>query len=319
MTRTGAVLRIPRLSKRMNEGLEASYDVLDLPDEGRDAFLAEHADRVVAIACTGNGLVDADLVAALPRLQVVVNHGVGYENVDVDACLAHGVLVSHTPGVLDDAVAETTLGLLIATRRRFVEADSFVRAGRWSQEGFPLTGQVAGSRVGILGLGRIGRRFAALVDAMGCEVAYHNRREVPGVPYRYAASATELAAGVDNLVVIVPGGASTAALVDREVLDALGPDGVLVNVARGSVVDEPALVAALQDGRLGAAGLDVFATEPHVPEELRAVANVVLLPHVASATVPTRNAMADLTLDNLALWWSTGRLRTPVPEMADEV
>lgn len=316
MTRSGAVLRVPPLSKLLHESLAASYDVLDLPSGDRTAFLAEHGGEVVAIVCTNSGQVDAGLIAALPRLGVVANHGVGYENVDVEACRERGILVSNTPDVLDDAVAETALGLLIATRRRLVEADAFVRSGAWAEGSFPLTGQVSGSRVGILGLGRIGRRVAGLLEALGCEVGYHNRRPVPDVPYEYAASPVELAAGVDNLVVVVPGGSATAALVDRDVLDALGPGGVLVNVARGSVVDETALVAALQEGRLGAAGLDVYAEEPHVPEALRALGNVVLLPHVGSATVRTRTAMAELTLENLATWWASGRLRTPVPEPA---
>lgn len=316
MTRSGAVLRVPPLSQQLHDAVGSSYDeVLDLPDEGRAAFLEAHGPEVVAIVCSHSGRVDADLISALPNLGVIANQGVGYDNIDVDACLERGVLVSHTPDVLDDAVAETALGLLIAARRRLVEADAHVRAGRWPSGSFPLTGQVSGSRVGILGLGRIGRRIAGLLTALGCEVSYHNRRTLLDVPYTYAASPAELAAAVDNLVVVVPGGARTAALVDREVLDALGPDGVLVNVARGSVVDEPALVAALQQGRLGAAGLDVYAEEPHVPEALRALGNVVLLPHVASATVPTRTAMRDLTLENLALWWESGRLRTPVPEM----
>lgn len=315
MTRSGTVLRVPPLSKQLRDAVAASYDVVDLPAEGRAAFLAEHGGDVVAIVCTNSGLVDADLIAALPNLGVISNHGVGYDNIDVPAALARGILVSHTPDVLDDAVAETTLGLLIAARRRLVEADAFVRAGRWADGSFPLTGQVSGSRVGILGLGRIGRRIAGLLTALGCEVSYHNRRPLLDVPYAYAASPAELAAAVDNLVVVVPGGTETAALVDRDVLDALGPDGVLVNVARGSVVDEPALVAALQEGRLGAAGLDVYAEEPHVPEALRALGNVVLLPHVGSATVRTRTAMAELTLANLALWWESGRLQTPVPEM----
>lgn len=316
MTRSGAVLRVPPLSRLLHESLAASYDVLDLPPEGRDAFLAERGGEVVAVACTNSGRVDAELIAALPRLGVVVNQGVGYDNVDVEACRERGIMVSHTPDVLDDAVAETTLGLLVATRRRLVEADAFVRAGRWADASFPLTGQVSGSRVGILGLGRIGRRIAGVLEALGCEISYHNRRPVGGVPYAYAASPALLATAVDNLVVVVPGGSATTHLVDRDVLDALGPDGVLVNVARGSVVDEPALIAALQEGRLGAAGLDVYAEEPHVPEALRALANVVLLPHVGSATVRTRTAMADLTLANLALWWESGRVQTPVPELA---
>ncbi|WP_278256432.1 2-hydroxyacid dehydrogenase [Nocardioides convexus] len=249
---------------------------------------------MVAIVCTNTGQVGADLIAALPRLGVIVNHGVGYDNIDIPACLERGILVSHTPGVLDDAVAETALGLLIATRRRMVEADRFVRQGRWPEAGaFPLTGQVAGSTVGILGLGRIGRRLAEILLALGCTVSYHSRHEVPGVPYTYAPSARDLAAGVDNLVAIVPGGPATDGLVGRAVLDALGPDGVLVNVARGSVVDEDALVAALQEGRLGAAGLDVYAHEPEVPAALTALDNVVLLPHVGSGTEETRAAMRE--------------------------
>lgn len=310
------VLRVPPLSPQLHAAAGERYDALDLPAEGRAAFLAEHGADVVAIVCTNTGRVDADLIAALPRLGVIANHGVGYDNIDIPACLERGILVSHTPGVLDDAVAETALGLLIATRRRLVEADRFVREGRWPEAGaFPLTGQVAGSTVGILGLGRIGRRLAEILLALGCTVSYHSRHEVPGVPYAYASSARDLAAGVDNLVAIVPGGPATDGLVDRAVLDALGPAGVLVNVARGSVVDEDALVAALQEGRLGAAGLDVYAREPEVPPALTALDNVVLLPHVGSGTEETRAAMRELTLDNLALWLETGRLRTPVPEM----
>lgn len=311
------VLRVPPLSPQLHDAVGEQYDARDLPEDGRAAFLAEHGADVVAIVCTNTGRVDGDLIAALPRLGVIANHGVGYDNIDVAACLERGILVSHTPGVLDDAVAETALGLLVATRRRMVEADRFVREGRWPDAGaFPLTGQVAGSTVGILGLGRIGRRIAEILDVLGCTVSYHSRHEVPGVPYRYAPSAEALAAEVDNLVAIVPGGAGTEGLVDRAVLDALGPDGVLVNVARGSVVDEDALVDALREGRLGGAGLDVYAHEPDVPAALTALDNVVLLPHVGSGTEETRAAMRALTLDNLALWLETGRLRTPVPEMA---
>lgn len=313
------VLRVPPLSPQLHDVVGERYDARDLPADGteRSAYLAEHGADVVAIVCTNTGRVDAELIAALPRLGVIANHGVGYDNIDVAACLRRGILVSHTPGVLDDAVAETALGLLLATRRRLVEADRFVRAGRWPDAGaFPLTGQVAGSTVGILGLGRIGRRLAEVLDVLGCTVSYHSRHEVPGVPYRYAPTPEELAGEVDNLVVIVPGGPATDGLVDRAVLDALGPDGVLVNVARGSVVDEQALVEALREGRLGAAGLDVYAREPEVPQALTALDQVVLLPHVGSGTEETRAAMRELTLDNLALWLECGRLRTPVPEMA---
>ncbi|GAA1526370.1 2-hydroxyacid dehydrogenase [Nocardioides humi] len=303
------ILRVPPLSPQLHDAVGEQYDAVDLAD------LAEHAEDVVGIVCSNSGRVDGDLIAALPRLGVIANHGVGYDNIDVPAALERGIAVSNTPEVLDDAVAETAVALLLAVRRQVVPADRFVRAGRWLEEAFPLTGQVAGSRVGILGLGRIGRAVATRLEALGCTVSYHNRHRLPDVPYAYAASAAELAAGVDSLVVVVPGGAGTAALVDREVLDALGPDGVLVNVARGSVVDEPALVAALADGRLGGAGLDVYAEEPQVPAELIAMDTVVLLPHVASGTHPTRAAMRALTLDNLASWLADGTLRTPIPEM----
>lgn len=315
MTRSGKVLRVPPFSQQLHDAVGAAYDALDLPEEDRPAFLAEHGEDVVAIVCSNSGRVDADLIAALPRLGMIANQGVGYDNIDVAAAIERDIAVSHTPGVLDAAVAETALGLLIATRRRMVEADRFVRTGRWSEEAFPLTPQVSGSRVGVLGLGRIGRTIAGLLDALDCEVAYHSRHEVPGARYRYHPSAADLAAAVDNLVVIVPGGPTTAGLVDRSVLDALGPDGLLVNVARGSVVDEDALVAALSEGRLGAAGLDVFAQEPVVPAELRGLDNVVLLPHVGSATEETRAAMRALTLANLDAWLAGEPLPTAVPEM----
>ncbi|WP_408898882.1 2-hydroxyacid dehydrogenase [Nocardioides sp. R1-1] len=305
------ILRVPPLSPQLHDAVAERYDAVDPAD------LDTRAGDVVGIVCTNTGPVDADLIAALPRLGVIANHGVGYDNIDVPAALARGIAVSNTPEVLDDAVAETALALLLAVRRQVVVADRFVRDGRWLDGAFPLTDQVAGSRVGILGLGRIGRAVATRLEAFGCTVSYHNRREVPAVPYAYAASAAELAAGVDSLVVVVPGGAGTEALVDREVLDALGPEGVLVNIARGSVVDQPALVAALREGRLGGAGLDVYADEPRVPQELTALDNVVLLPHVGSGTHPTRAAMRALTLDNLASWLADGTLRTPIPEMAD--
>ena len=310
------VLRVPPLSPQLHAAVGEQYDALDLPADDRSAFLAEHGAAVVAIVCTNTGRVDGDLIGALPNLRVIANHGVGYDNIDVETALGRGIAVSNTPGVLDDAVADTALALLLAVRRRIVVADLFVRAGEWEKGDFPLTTEVSGSRVGILGLGRIGRAIAARLEAFGCTISYHNRREVPDVPYAYAHSAVELAGAVDNLVAVVPGGSGTAALVDREVLDALGPRGVLINVARGSVVDQDALVAALVEGRLGGAGLDVFADEPHVPAELVERDDVVLLPHVGSGTEETRAAMRQLTLDNLASWLADGTLRTPIPEMS---
>lgn len=304
------ILRVPPLSPQLHDTVGERYDAVDPAD------LATRAADVVGIVSSNAGRVGGDLIASLPNLGVIANHGVGYDNIDVPAALARGIAVSNTPEVLDDAVAETAIALLLAVRREVVLADRFVREGRWPDAQYPLTAQVAGSHVGILGLGRIGQAVATRLVALGCTVSYHNRHRVDGVPYAYAASPVELAATVDSLVVVVPGGAGTDALVDREVLDALGPDGVLVNVARGSVVDQPALVAALQDGRLGGAGLDVYADEPNVPAELTALDNVVLLPHVASGTHLTRAAMRDLTLANLASWLDDGTLRTPIPEMS---
>ncbi|KRC56975.1 MULTISPECIES: 2-hydroxyacid dehydrogenase [unclassified Nocardioides] len=306
------ILRVPPLSPQLHDAVAERYDAVDPGD------LATRAGDVVGIVVSNSGPVSGELIASLPRLGVIANHGVGYDNIDLAAALDRGIAVSNTPEVLDDAVAETALALLLAVRRRVVVADRFVREGQWLQGAFPLTDQLAGSRVGILGLGRIGRAVATRLEAFGCTVSYHNRRQVPGVPYAYATSAVELAESVDSLVAVVPGGDDTAALVDRAVLDALGPAGVLVNIARGSVVDQRALVDALHEGRLGGAGLDVYADEPHVPVELTTMDNVVLLPHVGSATHATRAAMRALTLDNLASWLADGTLRTPIPEMADQ-
>ncbi|TIC88835.1 2-hydroxyacid dehydrogenase [Nocardioides sp. GY 10113] len=310
----GTVLRVPPLHPGTHDAVAASYPTLDLPAEGREEFLARHGAEVVAIVCSNFSPVGADLIEALPRLGMIANFGVGYDNIDLAAALSRGIAVSNTPGVLDPAVAEHAIALLLAVRRQVVAADRYVQEGRWPRGPFPLTGQVAGSHVGILGLGRIGQAVATRVEALGATVSYHNRRPVPGVPYAYLPSPVALAAAVDSLIVVVPGGAATDGLVDAEVLDALGPDGVLVNVARGSVVDEQALVAALDSGRLGGAGLDVFRDEPRVPAALLGRDDVVLQPHTASGTVTTRAAMGALTLDNLAAWMRGEPLLTPIPE-----
>jgi lactate dehydrogenase-like 2-hydroxyacid dehydrogenase len=252
-------------------------------------------------------------MAALPNLGAVVNFGVGYDTTDVDAAAARGVLVSNTPDVLTDCVADTAVGLLIDVMRQFSASDRYVRAGRWPADGnYPLTRQVSNKRVGIIGLGRIGNAIALRLSAFGCVISYHNRRPVEGSPYEYVGSPVELARDVDVLVVAAAGGDGTRKLVSREVIDALGADGYLVNIARDSVVDEDALVDALVGGRLAGAGLDVFADEPHVPEALLTMDNVVLLPHVASGTIETRAAMEELTLRNLDSFLKAGTLVTPV-------
>jgi lactate dehydrogenase-like 2-hydroxyacid dehydrogenase len=257
--------------------------------------------------------VDAALLDRLPGLQIVANFGVGYDSVDVDAATERGVVVTNTPGVLDDEVADTALALLLMTVRELGQAERYLRAGRWAAEGhYPLTElTVAGRRLGILGLGRIGEAIARRAEPFRMTVAYHNRTR-KDVPYRYYPSLLEMARDVDTLVVVVPGNAATRHLVDADVLRALGPDGVLVNIGRGTVVDEAALIEALRTRTIRAAGLDVYEDEPDVPQELIDLDNTVLLPHVGSASKPTRRAMGRLVVDNLASWFADGRALTPV-------
>ncbi|MFG1417964.1 2-hydroxyacid dehydrogenase [Xanthobacter sp. V0B-10] len=272
------------------------------------------AGTVRAIATRGGRPVDAALMARLPALEIVANFGVGYDTVDAQAAAARGVLVTHTPDVLDEEVADLAVGLLLAAVRRLPQADRFVRAGGWLKGAFPLTATLRGRTVGLVGMGRIGRAIARRLEAFGVGLAYHSRRPVADVAYPHYPDLTAMAAAVDTLVVIVPGGPATRNMVDAAVLAALGPQGVLVNVARGSVVDEAALLAALQAGTLLAAGLDVFADEPRVPEAFFALENVVLLPHVGSATTFTREAMGQLVVDNLFSWLDGKGPLTPVLE-----
>ncbi|SDD30071.1 2-hydroxyacid dehydrogenase [Nocardioides lianchengensis] len=310
------VLQVGTLKPALAERLRTSYDAPVLPADpaARADFLAEHGPGVEVVVTSGRYGVDRDLMGRLPALAAIVGFGVGYDTTDVAAARERGIAISNTPDVLTDCVADTAVGLAIDTMRQLSAADRFVRRGAWPARGdVPLARRVSGSRVGILGLGRIGQAVAVRLEAFGCPISYHSRRPVAGSPYVYAASAVELAASVDLLVVATAGGAGSTHLVDRAVLEALGPDGFLVNVARGSVVDEDALVDLLVSGRLAGAGLDVFAREPHVPEALLGLDNVVLLPHLASGTVETREAMLELTLANLERWLDHGELVTPVP------
>lgn len=286
-----------------------------LPDgPERSAFLAENADTLRAIVRSGNGRVDAALMAALPNLEVVVNNGAGVDAIDLDEAHRRGVGVSNTPDVLTDTTADTALGLILMTLRRFGVAERYLRAGRWERDGeFPYGRDVSGLRVGILGLGRIGSAIAARLRGFDCAIAYHNRHRIEDSPYRYVPSLLELAESVDVLVVATAGGPDTRNLVGRAVMEALGPQGYLINIARGSVVDQDALIDVLASGGLAGAGLDVYTDEPYVPAELRALDNAVLLPHIGSATARTRAAMAQLTRRNLDSYLSTGRLVTPVP------
>ena len=278
--------------------------------EDRAALLAR-AQAARAIATMGDAGADAALIDALPKLEIVASMGVGVDAIDVAHACGKGITVTYTPDVLNDEVANTAVALLLAVTRGICAGDRYVREGRWLEAPMALTRSLVGKRCGILGLGRIGKAIARRVETLGCEIAYHGRQEQADQPYRYYGSLTEMARDSDFVIVICPGGAATRNLVDRAVLDALGPAGVLVNVSRGTVVDEPALVAALSEGRLGAAGLDVFADEPRVPEALLAMDNLVLQPHVGSGTIETRTAMCNLMAENLRAHFAGKPLPTP--------
>jgi len=273
------------------------------------------AARIRGVAV--NGLVSADkgMMALFPRLEIVSSFGVGYDHVDSAYAREHGIIVTNTPDVLTEEVADTALGLLIATLRELPAADRFVRSGQWAKGNYPLTaGSLRGRTVGMVGMGRIGQAIARRLDASLVPVVYHSRNPAKDVGYKHYPNLVEMAKAVDTLIIITPGGAATNKLVNAEVIEALGPTGVVINVARGSVVDEPALIAALKARKIMAAGLDVFAAEPNVPEELRALPNTVLLPHVGSASIATRNAMDQLVVDNLKAWFSGKPPLTPIPE-----
>ena len=300
-----ALSLLPSLERQLNE----TYTVHRLPPAGaeRDAFLAARGGEFDALVTSAAGGADAKLIDALPKLRVISSFGVGLDQLDVAAATQRGIPVGYTPDVLNDCVADLAFGLVLATGRRIPEGDRFVRAGRWEQKPstpFPLGRQVSGANLGIVGLGRIGRTIAKRASGFEMAVRYHSRRAVEGVAWTYEPSLLELAKWADFLVVITAGGAETRHLIDAKVLDALGPQGFLVNVSRGTVVDEAALVKALQDKRIGGAGLDVFEREPQVPRELFALDNVVMVPHIASATVQTREAMAKRVMDNLAAFFA---------------
>ncbi len=313
MTRPDILMPAP-MADAVIAALDARFTLHRLWDRADpDAYLDEVAPRIRGMAVsTLAGRIDAGLFDRLPALEIVANFGVGYDNIDAAAAAARGITVTNTPGVLDDEVADLTVGLLLATLRRIPQADRHVREGRWPDGSFPLSPTLRGRRIGMLGLGAIGKAVARRLAGFDVAIAYHGRHRQPGVEYDYHDSPVALAAACDVLIAIVPGGAGTKHLVDAAVLAALGADGVLINVARGSVVDEAALVAALVDGTIGGAGLDVFEDEPNVPEALRAMANVVLLPHVGSASVHTRAAMGRLVVDNLVGWFDGDGAVTPV-------
>lgn len=291
-----------RMLESVERALDAHFQVhrLFLSAEPR-AMVEAIAPRIRAVAAGGR--VDAALIDALPHLELIANFGVGYDNIDARHAAAKDIIVTNTPDVLTEEVADTAIGLLLMTVRELPQAERFLRAGRWLQGAYPLTKATLRERkAGIVGLGRIGKAIAHRLEAFGVEVVYHNRRPQQDVAYRYYPDLMEMARDVDTLISVLPGGASTEKLIDRAVLAALGPRGVLVNIGRGTVVDEAALIEALREGTICAAGLDVFEDEPRVPAALMALDNAVLLPHVGSASIHTRDAMGQRVVDNLMAW-----------------
>lgn len=309
------VLQLGGMTEIMLARLGERFTLVKLGDQpDRAAFLAARGAEFTAAVTDGHHGLPADVMAAMSNLKVVSSFGVGYDAIDADAAAARGIIVTHTPDVLNDEVADTAILLWLAASRRLVPADHWARSGKWETDGaFPLTKSVQSRVVGIVGLGRIGQTIARRAEAFNATILYHARSD-KGVDWEYCPDLVDMARRSEVLMVITPGGAETRHLISDEVIRALGPDGILVNVARGSVVDEAALVKALEEGALGGAGLDVFEAEPKIPDALKSMDNVVLAPHVGSASVETRQAMANLTCDNLFRYFDDGTVITPVPE-----
>jgi lactate dehydrogenase-like 2-hydroxyacid dehydrogenase len=311
------VLMMAQMAPMIIEGVGQAFilhKLWEAPD--RERLIGELAPRLRAIAAGGpvHDRVDPDFMAKFPKLEIISSFGVGYDHVDAKWAGEHGIVVTNTPDVLNEEVADTALGLLLCTVRELPQAERHLRAGSWVNGDYRLTASLRGRRAGVVGLGRIGKTIARRLEAFGLPVAYHGRTAQAGVPYSYYPDLVEMARDIDVMIVITPGGAATRHLINAKVLEALGPNGILINVSRGSVVDQDALIAALKQRKILSAGLDVYANEPHVPPELMAMDNVVLLPHVGSGSVPTRNAMNQLVVDNLVAWAAGKKPLTPVPE-----
>ena len=296
------------------ERLKTQFTVHQCAARGITALDEETRDKIRGVA-TMSG-IDRKGMDALPNLEMISNFGVGYDAVDVGCAVEKHIMVSHTPDVLNEEVADTAMGLLINTARQLSAAETWLREGKWEKQGpFPLTGTtLRGRTLGVYGLGRIGKAIARRASAFGLKIAYFGRSK-QDIDYDYHDSLLSLASAVDTLMIVAPGTPETTKSVNREIMEALGPDGIIINIGRGSVIDEPALIKALGNGTIRAAGLDVFANEPHVPDELLALDNAVLLPHVGSASVATRTAMGNLVIDNLIGWFERKTPKTPVPEM----
>ena len=294
------VLKVAKFPPFLDDKLKAAFTIHDMTAAGDpDGFVAFVAPDVRGMCCFGSSIVPGTLIRKLPKLEILAVVGVGYDGVDLAACKERRVIVTNTPDVLTDDVADVALSLVLNTAREFVKAHNYVVAGGWARTAMPLATKIGGKTAGILGLGRIGRAIARRLESCGMKIAYHGRKKQDDVAYEFCATLKGLAETSDFLVVACQGGPETKSLVSAEILAALGKGGTVVNIARGSVIDEPALIAALANGTIKAAGLDVFANEPNVPQELMNLPNVVLYPHVGSATTETRMAMGNLAYDNL--------------------
>ena len=318
MSDTRPTVLIPgRIHPRVRERVESEFNAISIA-KAAEAGSMDAQTRATITGVATMTAISAEFIDAFPNLKIIASFGVGYDAVDAKHAAKQGVMVTNTPDVLTDEVADTTVGLLINTLRELPKAEGYLRDGRWPKEGpYPLTPlTMRGRTAGIFGLGRIGLAIAQRLEAFGLSIHYHTRTKRSDVDYPWHDSLAGLAKAVDTLVVVVPGGAATENAVNADILDALGSNGVLISVGRGSTVDEDALIKALTERRIAAAGMDVFANEPNVPQALMDLPNVSLLPHVASASVSTRNAMADLVVDNLVQWFADRPALTAVPECA---
>ena len=311
------LLLIGDVTDTMRARLAAKFTIHELADMADPLeWLSIHGAKIQYVSTNGQDGIRPEYVEAMPNLKLISCYGVGYDAIDTAQAVSRGIWVTHTPNVLNAEVATTALMLMLACYRNLLADDAYVRSGKWQTDGnAPLTRTADNRTVGIVGLGRIGQAIADKLAPFNAKILYHARNEKP-VKYTYYSNLTEMARDSEVLICITPGGPSTQKLVNADVINALGPKGILINVSRGSVVDETALIAALEEGRLGAAGLDVFEQEPKVPAALRALSNVVLLPHVGSATHETRAAMGALTVDNLLQHFEQGTVISPVPECA---
>lgn len=302
-----------KIFQRTQDALDQSFTCHKLYEAAdRAAFLRQHAPKVRALATFGPAGADAALMDQLPRLEIISNFGVGVDAIDLAAAAKRRIIVTNTPDVLNDCVADTAMALVLATLRRFPQAENYLRAGQWGTRGaYPLTTSLGGKTLGVLGLGRIGEAIARRAEAFGMKIRYHNRSRKK-LAWPYDESVLALAANSDVLLVAAPGGPETARIVNAKVLDALGPKGYVVNIARGSLIDEPVLLRYLREGRIAGAGLDVFDNEPKIDPAWFSVENAVLVPHVGSATVETRTAMGELQVENLRLHFAGKPVKTPV-------